>query len=45
MCKTVLFEDPTQEKDEQLHQAFDHIKDKFGEHAIRRGVHKSRKIS
>ena len=35
-----LFEDAGASKDEHLHQAFDRIKDKFGEQAIRRGTYR-----
>ncbi|MBP9854604.1 MAG: DNA polymerase IV [Candidatus Omnitrophica bacterium] len=38
-----LFEDPKIQKDEDLHKAFDQIKDKFGEKAIRRGIYKNYK--
>jgi DNA polymerase-4 len=36
-----LFQDPKIQKDEDLHKAFDQIKDKYGEKAIRRGIYKS----
>ena len=36
-----LFKDPKIQKDEDLHKAFDQIKDKYGEKAIRRGIYKS----
>ena len=36
-----LFEDPEDAKDEQLHQAFDDIKNKYGERIIRRGIYKN----
>ncbi|MGE0268228.1 MAG: DNA polymerase IV [Candidatus Omnitrophota bacterium] len=35
-----LFEDSKTRKDEDLHKAFDQIKDKYGEKAIRRGINK-----
>lgn len=36
-----LYESPDHVRDENLHKAFDVIKDKFGESAIRRGIYKS----
>lgn len=39
-CQDSLFQDPKAQRDEDLHKAFDQIKDKYGEKAIRRGIYK-----